>query len=195
MAEQVRVLVCEDDPQQLRLLNMELQRLGYKVVGTAQDGEETVAQAVALKPDIILMDILMSKIDGIEATRRIMAQAPTAVVMLTALIDQAKVEAAIEAGASGYLAKRVDNPQLYRTLLMAQRRFEEFRQVQQEAQTLQAALSARKVIEQAKGVIMQHINIEAEAFRRLKRLSNDKSIPLHEAARRILAGAEPVPDE
>jgi DNA-binding NarL/FixJ family response regulator len=79
-----------------------------EVVATASDGEEAVAQARAAEPDVILMDLDMPRLDGIEATRRVLAERPrTAVLVLTSFSDRPRIMGALEAGAAGYLLKDV----------------------------------------------------------------------------------------
>jgi response regulator NasT len=106
-AGSARVLVCEDEGLTALRLRKVLMGLGYEVVGQARDGEEAVYLAERLRPDIILMDVHMPELDGIEAMRRIMRECPTTVVMLTAYSDRDLVQRALSAGASGYLVKPV----------------------------------------------------------------------------------------
>ena len=103
----IRVLLCDDHA----VVRVGLKRLldsadGVDVVGTAVDGEEGVEAAARLRPDVVLMDLSMPNVDGVEATRRIAARVPgTAVVVLTSFADRARIRRAIDAGASGYLLK------------------------------------------------------------------------------------------
>src|SRR5688572_10709948 len=98
-----RVLICEDEGLTALRLQTTLKNLGYEVVGEARDGEEAVAAAERLQPDAILMDVRMPRLDGIAATERIMNSRPTAIVMITAYSERELVDAALAAGASGYL--------------------------------------------------------------------------------------------
>ena len=104
-----RVLICEDEGLTALRLRTSLTKLGYEVVGEAKDGEEGVAAAARLKPDAILMDVRMPKLDGIAATERIMRERPVPIVMVTAYSERELVEAALQAGASGYLVKPVSD--------------------------------------------------------------------------------------
>ena len=105
-------MICEDEGLTVLRLKKALSSLGYEVVGEAKNGEEAVALAEQLRPDAILMDIRMPKLDGIAATERIMSARPTAIVMITAYSDRELVEAALQAGASGYLVKPVSDEQI-----------------------------------------------------------------------------------
>jgi len=183
----VSVLICEDESITALRLREELTQLGYKIVGEAADGYEAVHQAAMWHPDVILMDIKMPKMDGITATRRIMATAPTAIVMLTAYSQRDLIEDAVGAGAMGYLVKPVSRDQLLPALTVAIRRFAEFQSVKAEAADAKEALETRKLVERAKGVLMQRSNLsEAEAFKRMQKMSQDHSKPLKQIAEEIL---------
>jgi phosphoserine phosphatase RsbU/P len=117
--EACRVLVCDDDPDMRALLVRLLETLGYCVVGTAPDGPAAVRSAVLLHPDVVLMDVSMPGIDGIQASKAIMDAAPTTVVLCTASWDDGLIRAAIDAGTSGYLVKPLQSHQLHPEIVMA----------------------------------------------------------------------------
>lgn len=102
-----RILICEDEGVTHVCLQYAADRAGMGIVGSAVTGDEAVTVALRERPDIILMDIRMPGMDGIEATRQILAEYPACVVMLTAYADEEHQEAAFEAGASGYLVKPI----------------------------------------------------------------------------------------
>jgi two-component system, response regulator PdtaR len=186
-----RVLVCEDEGLTALRLQKALTSLGYEVVGEAKDGEEAVAQATRLKPDAILMDIRMPKLDGIAATEQIMAQRPTAIVMITAYSERELVEAALRAGACGYLVKPVSDEQIEPALAVALNKFAELRELSGELSDMKEALEARKVVERAKGILMRRYQMpEDEAYRRLQKISRDRRQSLKQTAEQVLAAAE-----
>lgn len=190
-AGKVRVLVCEDEGLTALRLQKALVRMGYEVVGEARDGEEAIAAAARLKPDAILMDIRMPRVDGIAATERIMRERPTAIVMITAFNERELVEAALRAGASGYLVKPVSDEQIEPALQVALSRFGELSDLRGEISDLKEALEARKVVERAKGVLQRRFQLsEDEAYRRLQKLSRDRRQALKETAEQVLAAAE-----
>src|ERR1044071_7115207 len=121
------VLVCEDEGLTALRLKKALASLGYEAIGEPRKGEEAVAQAEQLKPDAILMDVHMPKLDGIAATEKIMSARPTAIVMITAYSERELVDAAVRAGASGYLVKPVSDEQIEPALAVALNRFAELR--------------------------------------------------------------------
>ena len=186
-----KVLICEDEGLTALRLKKALTSLGYEVVGEAKNGEEAVSQAARLKPDAILMDIRMPKLDGIAATEQIMAARPTAIVMITAYSERELVEAALRAGASGYLVKPVSDEQIEPALAVALNKFAELRELSGELTDLKEALEARKVVERAKGILMRRYQMpEDEAYRRLQKISRDRRQTLKQTAEQVLAAAE-----
>jgi two-component system, response regulator PdtaR len=189
--KKTRVLICEDEGLTALRLKKALTGLGYEVAGEAKNGEEAVALAERLKPDAILMDIRMPKLDGIAATERIMAARPTAIVMITAYSERELVEAALRAGASGYLVKPVSDEQIEPALAVALNRFVELRDLSGEIADLKEALEVRKVVERAKGILMRRFEFpEDEAYRHLQKLSRDRRQTLKQTAQQVLDAAD-----
>jgi response regulator NasT len=186
-----RVLICEDEGLIALRLKASLRRLGYEVVGEAKDGDEAVAQAALLQPDAILMDIRMPKQDGIAATEQIMRARPTAIVMITAYSERELVDAALRAGASGYLVKPVSDEQIEPALTVALNRFSELKDLRGEITDLKEALEARKTVERAKGILMRRFQLpEDEAYKRLQKISRDRRQPLKDTAQQLIDAAE-----
>ena len=120
----IRVLIADDHQVVREGLQMILgdEHAGVQVVGEAATGDEAVRLAKALKPDVVLMDLLMPGIDGIEATRRMREQGvESRVLILTSFADDERVREAIRAGAIGYLLKDMRREQLVRAILDAAR--------------------------------------------------------------------------
>jgi len=187
----VRILICEDEGLTVLRLKATVKKLGYDVAGEAHDGEEAVAAAARLKPDAILMDVRMPKLDGIAATEQIMRDRPTAIVMITAYNERELVDAALRAGASGYLVKPVSDEQIEPALKVALSRFGELSDLRGELSDLKGALEARKLVERAKGIFMRRFSLaEDEAYQRLQKLSRDRRQPLKETAQQIIAAAD-----
>lgn len=123
-----RVLICEDEGLTALYLRRTLRGLACDVVGECDTGRVAVAAARELRPDVILMDIHMPEMDGVEATRQIMSECPTVVVMLTAYSDREMVERSLAAGASGFLVKPISDEQLLPAITVAQTRFADLQQ-------------------------------------------------------------------
>lgn len=189
--EKPRLLICEDEGLTALRLQKSLRALGYPVVGEAKDGEEAVTLAARLRPDAILMDVRMPKLDGIQATEHIMRECPTAIVMVTAFSEQELVRQALEAGASEYLVKPVREEQLAPAIAVAISKFSQFRALGTEIQDLKETLEARKFIERAKGILMQRRKYsEDEAFRQLQKVSRERRQTMKETAQQVIAAAE-----
>jgi len=123
MMPPTRVLICEDEGLTALRYRATLTRLGLDVVGSAADGEQAVEAAARLAPEAILMDIEMPRLDGISATRRIMETHPAAIIIISAYGEAETVQAAMAAGASGYLVKPVTDDQIVPALQAARERY------------------------------------------------------------------------
>lgn len=144
-------MICEDEGITALRLRASLEKLGFTVIGDARDGEEAVAKAARLQPDAILMDINMPRLDGIEATRRIMERCPAPVIMLTAHGDTELVQRALSAGAFGYLVKPVVDEQLRPAISVAWVRFTESVHHRQAAlESHKASLREHRLAEKAR---------------------------------------------
>jgi response regulator NasT len=123
MRKQLKVLIAEDEPVVAQGLRAQLEALGHSVVGIAYDGRDAVAKAESLGPDFILLDIKMPRLDGLEATRQIMAHRPVPIVLVTAHSDPDLIQQAMTAGVMGYLVKPVDRKDLVPAIALAISRF------------------------------------------------------------------------
>jgi response regulator NasT len=158
------------------------------VVGEARDGEEAVALAAELEPDLAIMDVKMPKLDGIEAARRILELRPIPIVMLTAYGQDELVSRAVEAGVFGYLVKPFRESDLLPAIQTARARHDELAALREEAESLGEALAARKAIERAKGLLMEKEGLsEHDAFARLRRASQVSGRPLKVVAEAVVA--------
>jgi len=190
----MRILVAEDETIiRLDLKDM-LERAGHEVCGEARDGEEAVELARSAQPDLAIMDVKMPRLDGIDAARRILDERPIPIVMLTAYGQEELVSRAVEAGVFGYLVKPFREQDLLPAIAAARARHDELQEVRAEAESLSDALAARKVIERAKGLLMEKEQLnEQDAFARLRKASQASGRPLRviaEAVVATLAGGE-----
>jgi response regulator NasT len=184
----MKVLIAEDETIIRLDLKTLLERAGHEVVGEAKDGSEAVALAEQLPVDLIVMDVKMPQVDGIEAARRILATRPLPIVMLTAYAQSDLVERAADAGAFGYLVKPFREADLLPAMQTARARFEELQAVRTEVASLQEALEARKVIERAKGILMARDDLsEQEAFARIRKASQVAGRPMRVIAEALIA--------
>jgi AmiR/NasT family two-component response regulator len=187
-AQTRRVLIAEDEALIRLDLKEMLEEEGYEVVGEAADGEEAVAMAGRLHPDLVILDVKMPKLDGIAAAERIAGERVAPVVILTAFSQRDLVERAREAGAMAYLVKPFQKKDLVPTIEMATSRFAEIVALEQEVGGLQERLEARKTVERAKGVLMtEHGMTEPEAFRWIQRTAMDRRTTMRAVAEAVLA--------
>jgi len=163
-----------------------------EVVGEAENGRQAVGMARKTPPDVVVMDVAMPMLNGLEATRQILKNRPgTKVLVLTSYGDDDCVAQLMRAGASGYLGKPVSDEQIEPALAVALNRFAELRELNGEVSDLKEALEARKVVERAKGILMRRLQFpEDEAYRHLQKLSRDRRQTLKQTAQQILDAAE-----
>jgi two-component system, response regulator PdtaR len=186
-----RILLAEDETITRMDLREMLENLGYSVVGEAGDGVAAVNLARALKPDLVLMDIKMPEQDGISAAQTLAQERVTPVLLLTAYSDREFVDRAVDAGVMGYLVKPFAEAQRKPAIEVALERWREVRQIQHDLSQTQEMLETRKLVERAKGVLMDSQNLkEAEAFRRIQRLSMNSRKSMREVAEAILLAHE-----
>jgi two-component system, response regulator PdtaR len=184
-----RVLIAEDEALIRLDLREMLQEEGYEVVGEAGDGEMAVALATKLRPDLVILDVKMPKMDGIEAGAKIAKERIAPVVILTAFSQRDLVERAREAGAMAYVVKPFQKKDLLPTIEMAMSRFTEIVSLEAEVEDLQGRLEARKIIERAKGVLQtEHKLTEPDAFRWIQRTSMNQRRTMRAVAEAVLSG-------
>jgi two-component system, response regulator PdtaR len=182
-----RMLVAEDEVLIRADIVESLQEGGHTVVGEVGDGEQAVQLVRELDPDLVVMDLKMPKMDGISAARQITEDSDAAVLVLTAFSDKQLVEDAADAGTIGYLVKPFQPPQLLAAVEVALARAAERRDLEAQVDDLESKLAARKIIERAKGKLMEQFNLsENEAYVRMRRTAMDRQVPLVEVARRVL---------
>ncbi|HUZ77666.1 MAG TPA: response regulator [Chloroflexota bacterium] len=184
---EARVVIADDESVIRMDLKEMLASLGYLVVGEAGDGESAVNLARELHPDLVIMDIKMPGVDGIQAARMLTEEHIAPVLLLTAFSQQELVEDAKAAGVVGYIVKPFRDSELLPAIEVCLARYREFGELQREAGTLRETLEARKVIDRAKGVLMDTQSLsEADAFRRIQKLSMNARKSMKEVAEAIL---------
>lgn len=184
---QTRILIADDESLIRMNLREMLNQQGYDVVGEATTGRAAVDLAKKIHPDLVLLDIKMPDMDGLEASRILVQAGIAPVVLLTAYSDDDLVADAKAAGVSGYLIKPVRETEIAPVIEIALARFDELKTLQAKVMDLEEALETRKLIERAKGVLMEaHGLSEAEAFHRMRKTSMDNRKSMREVADAIL---------
>jgi response regulator NasT len=187
----IRILIAEDNDLVSLTLEEYLKEQGYHVVGIARSGAEALNMNQRLGPDLIIMDIRMPEMDGTEAAARIRKQRPVPIIMLTSYVEKDIIRKAEAAGALGYLVKPVTANELPPAISIAMARFKELQSLQTEVSELQDSLEARKIIERAKGILMQRLSLnERDAYERLRQRARDKRIKMKDIAQAIIEAEE-----
>jgi response regulator NasT len=185
--ERTRVIIADDES----LIRIDLREMltnqGYLVIGEAGDGRSTLNLARELRPDIVIMDIKMPDMDGIEAATLLTNERIAPVLLLSAYSQQELIQRARQAGVAGYLVKPFRESDLAPAIEVALARFSEFRAMEREVGSLQEALETRKAVERAKGILMETQGLnETEAFRKIQKMSMNNRKPMRSVAEAII---------
>lgn len=188
---QTRVVIADDES----IIRMDLKEMlthaGYLVVGEAGDGMSAVHLAREVRPDLVIMDIKMPGLDGVSAAKILTEEQIAPVLLLTAYSQRELIDAARDAGVVAYLVKPFREAELLPALEIALARFKEFEQLRHEVESLRDALETRKLVERAKGTLMDTQGLtETEAFRRIQQISMNTRRPMREVASAILLAQE-----
>nr|WP_202535349.1 response regulator [Streptomyces sp. SID4919] len=182
-----RVVIAEDEALIRLDLKEMLEEEGYSVVGEAGDGETAVSLARDLRPDLVILDVKMPKLDGISAAEQIAEESIAPVLMLTAFSQRDLVERARDAGAMAYLVKPFSKSDVVPAIEMAVSRFTELRTLEQEVADLTQRLETRKLVDRAKSVLQTEYGLsEPAAFRWIQKTSMDRRLSMREVAEAVI---------
>jgi response regulator NasT len=191
MELRLRIAVADDEPDMQEYFEKILPRLGHEVVSIAETGRQLVEHCEALNPDLVITDIKMPDMDGIEAATAIYQRQAIPVILVSAFHDRELIERAESDHIMAYLVKPIKQADLEPAIALARRRFEQFEALRRETVDIRQALEDRKIVERAKGILMQRTGLdEQSAFTRLQRLASDKNLRMAEIARTILLADE-----
>jgi len=189
--ERTRVIIADDESVIRADLREMLTNLGYLVVGEVGDGQSAVNVARELKPDVVIMDIKMPDLDGIEAAKILTQEKVAPVLLLTAYSQRDLIDRAKEAGVVGYLVKPFREQEIVPAIEIALERFKEFSELEKEVGNLRETLETRKIVDRAKGLLMDQQGLtEAEAFRKIQKMSMNTRKPMKEIAEAIILAHE-----
>ena len=187
--EKIRVVIAEDEAIIRLDLRETLENAGYEVVADTGRGDEAAKLVCEHKPEVVILDIKMPGMDGIQVAREIAATEDTAVVILTAFSQRELIDEAVDAGALAYLVKPYQQSDLVPAIEIARRRYQEMRELTDQAKTLEDRLKARKVIEKAKGLLIDGASLnEDEAFRFIQTRAMSERKTMLEVAEKIISG-------
>ncbi len=186
--EKIGVVIAEDEAIIRLDLRETLENAGYEVVADTGRGDEAVKLVSQHKPEVVILDVKMPGMDGIQAAREIAATEDTAVVILTAFSQRELIDEAVDAGALAYLVKPYQQSDLVPAIEIARRRHQEMRELSDQAKTLEERLKARKVIEKAKGLLIETASLnEDEAFRFIQTTAMSERKTMLELAEKIIS--------
>ena len=186
----LRVVIAEDEAIIRMDLRETLEEEGYVVVGETGRGDKAVELVRDLQPDLVILDVKMPGIDGLEAAGIITAEKLCGVLILTAFSQREVIEQARDAGALAYLVKPFQKSDLIPAIEVAIGRFRELRNLTGEIDALGEQLEARKLIDRAKGLLMDECGLkESEAFTFIQRTAMSERTRMREVAERILDGS------
>jgi two-component system, response regulator PdtaR len=183
-----RVVIAEDEA----LIRLDLAEMlgeeGYDVVAQAGDGEKAVQLAEELRPDLVMLDVKMPRLDGISAAQRIAELRIAPVVILTAFSQRELVERARDAGAMAYLVKPFNKNDLVPAIEMAVSRFAELQLLEAEVADLTERLQTRKLVDRAKSVLQQQLSLsEPDAFRWIQKTAMDLRLSMRQVAEGVIS--------
>ncbi|MGB0096080.1 MAG: response regulator [Solirubrobacteraceae bacterium] len=184
----MRILIAEDEPIIALALAERLRILGHQPLGPAGDGLEALDAARAEHPDLYLFDIDMPRLDGLRAAQQLADEGVRRpVVVLTGVEDPGLVERSVSSGVSAYLTKPIDDRQLDAAIKLAAARHDELLRLEAELQLARQSLADRKLIERAKGVLMDALGLsEADAFARLQHAARNRNLRLPTVAQQVI---------
>ena len=191
MNHTLRIVVADDEADMRDYFRKMLPHLGHRLVAVAENGRDLVQLCKEQRPDLVITDIKMPDMDGIDAATEIYKSMALPVILVSAYHDAGLIARAEADHIMGYLVKPIKQADLEPVIALAMRRFQQFQELRKEAADLRQALEDRKIIERAKGIVMKKVQLdEHDAFRRLQKLASDKNLRLVEIARMVLTADE-----
>jgi response regulator NasT len=190
MADSLRIAVADDEPLIRQYFAETLADLGHDVVAAVANGRQLVEACRQHPVDLIVTDIKMPEMDGIDAALEINQERTVPVILVSAFHDEDLLERAVSSRIMAYLVKPIERADLVAAIAVARKRFAELHGLEQETQRLRQSLEDRKLIERAKGILMDQTGMkEPDAHRRMQRLATDRNMKLIDIARTILSAA------
>ena len=187
----MRVVIADDESIIRMDLKTLLEEMGHEVAGEAADGQKALELTRSLKPDVVIMDIKMPVMDGLDAAKIIAEEKIAPVVLLTAYSQKDLIERAKEAGVFGYLVKPFQESDLMPAMEIAISRYLEMHELESTVGDLEGKLETRKIVDRAKGILMEKLSMsEADAFRRIQQQSMNQRRSMKEIAEAIIIAHE-----
>lgn len=185
--KKLKIVIAEDEYLILMGMKNNLEDLGYEVVGEVTNGKELVKIVLEKNPDLIIADINLPVMDGLEALRNISQTKFVPSIIVSGYDDEELISKAKDIGVLGYLIKPIDESDLKAAIEIALSRFEDIKELKSELETTKEALESRKIIERAKGIVMERLQLsESEAMKFLQKKSRNSNKKIVDVANEII---------
>ena len=189
--QRAHLVIADDEPQTRLDLKALLTEIGHNVVGEAESGDQALALTRSLRPDAVILDVVLSRLSGLDVARAVVGERIAPVVVLTGHSEPEIIRRAIEAGVLAFLAKPLRRQDLEPSIEVAIARFHELVALENEVRNLNERMEARKLVGRAKAILIERHGLsEREAFRRIQSQSLTLGKPVHEIARAIITASE-----
>lgn len=189
--DDMKIVIAEDEYISLMGLKANLEELGHEVIGEATDGLAAIKLTLEKQPDMIIMDVNMPLIDGIEALKTINEKCLIPSIIVSGYHEDKLIKRANEVGVYSYLIKPVSEKDIKVAIETSMARFNEYKNLSAKLKNTKNLLESRKYIEKAKGILMETMNLkESEAMRKLQKMSRDKNIKMIKLAKKIIEAKE-----
>lgn len=187
MAEKYRIVIADDEALICMDLREMLEEAGHEVVGVGSDGVEALDLVKEKKPDLVILDVKMPRLDGLQAAKMIAHDNLAPVVLLTAFGDEDMIEKAKKSMVFGYVMKPVEERTLFPAIQIAVSQYRQKRDMVDRVKDMERELTARKIVDRAKGLLMDYYHItEQDAYRRMQQTSMKRGLPIAEVAQRVV---------
>lgn len=187
MAEKYRIVIADDEALICMDLREMLEEAGHEVVGVGSDGVEALDLVKEKKPDLVILDVKMPRLDGLQAAKMIAHDNLAPVVLLTAFGDEDMIEKAKKSMVFGYVMKPVEERTLFPAIQIAVSQYRQKRDMVDRVKDMERELAARKIVDRAKSLLMDYYHItEQDAYRRMQQTSMKRGLPIAEVAQRVV---------
>lgn len=191
MNPRLKIAVAEDEPRVRDYFQEILSFLGHEVVVAAADGADLVQKCRSIRPDLIISDLIMPTMDGIEAAAEICRDDPIPVIIVSAYFNSSIINRIVDNDIFGYLVKPIKQTDLVASIAVAMRLFDQIQAFRREVVDLERAIEDRKTIERAKGILMKKSELDEDsAYQRLRNFARDHNLKIIDIAQSILRAEE-----
>ena len=187
MSEKYRIVIADDEALICMDLREMLEEAGHEVVGIGSDGVEALNLVKEKQPDLAILDVKMPRLDGIQAARMIAHDNLAPVVLLTAFGDEDMIEKAKKSMVFGYVMKPVEEKTLFPAIQIAVSQYRQKKDMVDRVKNMERELAARKIVDRAKGLLMDYYHItEEDAYRRMQQTSMKRGITIADVAQKVV---------